>query len=266
MKMKSEYDDYEVDKLIAENTHSIVVSAHTKSDKVAIKCIPLDCYNPNEPEIMFEKKHPHIIKLLDSFQYDNNFFAIVMPLAQYDLDEYIKKRFYLPENEAKKVMADALDAVKFLHFDGIWHRDIKLENMFVMSESESGPSVVIGDFGLACSTEYGTVDGPGVGTDQFAAPELIEVDFSMRYDCRFKEETKCLFWEVKLIDLFLFIVVFGIVKKSNQANRMEAKQIKQTEWKQSKSNKQNGSKANQANRMEAKQIKQIEWKQSKSSK
>lgn len=188
-------DKYQVDKLIYETANSVVLSAHTQKDKYAIKFIPIDNIENAQKEslIMLEKRHPHIIRYIDSLN-SPTFFAIVMAIAETDLTQYTKHYRCLSENQAKKVMMDALEAVNFLHKDGIWHRDIKTDNIFVMKETANLPEIVIGDFGLACSTEYEKIEGRPVGSLNYAAPELIKLDFSQCYEVEFIEEAQCLFF------------------------------------------------------------------------
>lgn len=184
---------FSISKLIYETANSVVVSATIKNEKCAIKFIPIDneANAKKEALIMQEKKHPHIIKFINSIKSDT-FFAIVMSLAMTDLTQYTKGHRFLPEKVAKKVMFDCLNAVEYLHKDGIWHLDLKTDNIFVMKDSKDGPDVAIGDFGLACSTEYEKIEGRPVGSLNYAPPELIQLDYSQCYECSFLDEAQCL--------------------------------------------------------------------------
>lgn len=53
-------------------------------------------------------------------------------------------------NEAKKYMSDVLDGLKHLHLNNIIHRDLKLENVLLMRDSNNQEiRAKICDFGFA---------------------------------------------------------------------------------------------------------------------
>ncbi len=53
----------------------------------------------------------------------------------------------------KKIFVQILDAVEFCHNQGIYHRDLKPDNIFV---NAAGDKVFLGDFGLATDNERST--------------------------------------------------------------------------------------------------------------
>lgn len=200
MEVPDKFDQYTLDKLINENDFSVIYGAYKKnsSKKLAIKCYSkvLYPYIQHESIIMEQVRHRHIIKSYRSFHYppDNpRFFAIVMPRAEFDLEEYIDGRLILSEPQVCRIMANLLDALDVLHSSGIWHRDIKLENILIMEVTYKGPSVVLTDFGLSCVTSDEEIEDRGVGTDVYAAPELLEYDPEGEYFSKFKDKVKCMF-------------------------------------------------------------------------
>ncbi|KAM3728346.1 Eukaryotic translation initiation factor 2-alpha kinase [Dirofilaria immitis] len=83
----------------------------------------------------------------------------------------------------RSIMEQLMSAVAHLHSKKIIHRDIKPSNIFLRNESSSPiPSILLGDFGLAClhqnkmvrntiENETITTHSEGVGTSLYAAPE-----------------------------------------------------------------------------------------------
>lgn len=198
MKIPININEYSIQKVVTESQFCLVVSAsNTKnSQKVAIKFIPIKYFQRDGKEdlIMRQLNHPNIIKLIDSFLYpikNPRFFAIVMPLAILDLDTYIYNNGPLSEAMVWKIMKDSLKAIKYMHKNNIWHRDIKLENILVVEEGYNGLSIVISDFGISDIIETEIYHGRCVGTLQFAAPELLELNLGR---LEFKKITDCMFF------------------------------------------------------------------------
>ncbi|VDO38456.1 unnamed protein product [Onchocerca flexuosa] len=85
----------------------------------------------------------------------------------------------------RSIMEQLMSAVAHLHSKKIIHRDIKPSNIFLRNESSSPfPSVLLGDFGLAClhqtkmvyntivtENEITIIHSEGVGTSVYTAPE-----------------------------------------------------------------------------------------------
>ena len=66
-----------------------------------------------------------------------------------------------------------LQAVEYMHWMGVMHRDLKLENVMVRGDNREGVEVVLVDFGLA---EYVDADKflyTRCGTPGYVAPEIL---------------------------------------------------------------------------------------------
>ncbi|KAI9351267.1 kinase-like domain-containing protein [Obelidium mucronatum] len=119
------------------------------------------------------KSHPYIISLIEVIETDA-YIAIVMELAKGgELFEHILTNRCLNEDESRKLFAQIICAVGFIHSIGIVHRDLKLENILLDGEQ----NVLVTDFGFA-NRSLGP-DGflrTSCGSPCYAAPELVTSD------------------------------------------------------------------------------------------
>ncbi len=101
---------------------------------VAIKAIPKNNKKKAlESEIgglRLMSHHPNIVDFYEVYQ-DSEYYYLIFGLMPCDLHNYINKNGAVSELIAKKVITHVGRAVKALHYGGIAHRDIKLENILV---------------------------------------------------------------------------------------------------------------------------------------
>jgi len=72
----------------------------------------------------------------------------------------------LPENDARYFFYQLISGLDFMKSKGIFHRDLKMENLFV----DENFNLKIGDFGFATSKEMTQTYW---GTKQYMAPEVL---------------------------------------------------------------------------------------------
>lgn len=170
-----------------EGTFSEVLKAQSiKSGKhVAIKCMKnnfdsIDQVN-NLREIQALRRlvgHPNIIKLQEVL-YDEptGRLALVFELMDMNLYEAIKgRRHYLPEQKIKHYMYETLKAIDHMHRNGIFHRDVKPENLLLEDDV-----IKLADLGSCRGiysrqpfTEY-------ISTRWYRAPECLLTDGYYNY-------------------------------------------------------------------------------------
>jgi serine/threonine protein kinase len=89
----------------------------------------------------------------------------------------------MDRNAGIVISQQVTQAVTYMHGLGCWHRDLKPDNIFLLTRSLVEPVSKLGDFGLgrydACSD--GTVT-PGVGTATYIAPEVHNVAYGSAAD------------------------------------------------------------------------------------
>ncbi|KAH9825205.1 kinase-like domain-containing protein [Melampsora americana] len=124
--------------------------------------------------------HPNVIETIEIVSERGHYYE-VMEYAQYDLFAIVMSgKMALPEIYC--VFKQIVNGVEYLHSMGLAHRDLKLDNCVVSSES----CVKIIDFGTATVFQYPgqsniTTSGGVVGSDPYLAPEVLH---SKEYDPR----------------------------------------------------------------------------------
>ena len=114
-------------------------------------------------------EHPGICKVHELIV-DDGVLALVMELVDGEpLSEIIGTRTGpIPWERAWPMFEQLLDAVAYMHGEGVLHRDIKPENVLVTSEGK----LKLLDLGIAKDTGSGkTKTGVGMGTVDYMAPE-----------------------------------------------------------------------------------------------
>ena len=124
------------------------------SVEVAIKLIRRENLNSNptrlskiyrEVKILQGLQHPNIVRLHEMLETDR-YIGIVMECASGgELFDYILLHRYLKDGPAKKLFAQLISGVGYLHKVGIVHRDLKLENLLL----DRNRNIIITDFGFA---------------------------------------------------------------------------------------------------------------------
>lgn len=126
-----------------------------------------------EVDIFIQLDHPNIVKFLEYYQ-DEHYFHIVMEFCSGgELLTKVEKLGRLKEPEAKKIMRQALSAVRYIHEKGIVHRDLKLDNFLFDTE---GPDAILKliDFGLSKRYDPNRQNLRTVlGTSHYIAPEVL---------------------------------------------------------------------------------------------
>lgn len=86
----------------------------------------------------------------------------------------------LPEEEAKSIFYQLIDAIKYCHRKQVVHRDVKLENVLYDSASNK---VKLIDFGFSIALAPGSKLNIFCGTPSYMAPEIVnKKDYSFPVD------------------------------------------------------------------------------------
>ncbi|KAI8803296.1 kinase-like domain-containing protein [Cladochytrium replicatum] len=128
-----------------------------------------------EINIMKQVRHPHIIRMNEVYETPKKVYIIMEYCRGGELAQKVRARRTWSEEEARIIMARLVNAVAYLHDNGIVHRDIKAENVLLSTDIPNDPfNIKVSDFGLATSTDACTMMESVVGTPLYMAPEIIQ--------------------------------------------------------------------------------------------
>lgn len=130
----------------------------------------------NEVNIMRSLNNIHVLGLIDSFETESNVIIVMEYLKGRDLlyriTQHNPKKSYLDESDAKYYFLQICRGLKYLHDSKITHRDIKPDNILLVS-NDNDSLVKISDFGLSkiiAEADMKTV----CGTQLYVAPEVLK--------------------------------------------------------------------------------------------
>ena len=170
---------YEVQEIIGVGGMSVVYKAYDNVDDriVAVKILKEEFANNEEFKRRFKNEskaiallsHPNIVKV-----YDVNFgerlqYIVMEYIDGITLKEYINKQGAITWNDALFFMTQILRAVQHAHDKGIVHRDIKPQNIILLSNGD----IKVTDFGIArfSRSETKTLTEQAIGSVHYIAPE-----------------------------------------------------------------------------------------------
>ncbi|KAI9794061.1 MAG: hypothetical protein M1816_006686 [Peltula sp. TS41687] len=122
--------------------------------QVAVKLIRKESINNNpsrlpkiyrEIAILRELSHPNIVRLHEMVETDRHIGIILEYASGGELFDYILNHRYLKDPAARRLFAQLVSGVGYLHKKGIVHRDLKLENLLL----DRNRNIIITDFGFA---------------------------------------------------------------------------------------------------------------------
>eukprot|EP01054_Gregarina_sp_Poly1_P002029 Gregarina_sp_Poly_1__2028@NODE_1532_length_3918_cov_126_566346_g1011_i0_p1_GENE_NODE_1532_length_3918_cov_126_566346_g1011_i0NODE_1532_length_3918_cov_126_566346_g1011_i0_p1_ORF_typecomplete_len784_score101_80Pkinase/PF00069_25/7_9e68Pkinase_Tyr/PF07714_17/8_7e41Kinaselike/PF14531_6/6_4e15Pkinase_fungal/PF17667_1/5_6e10Pkinase_fungal/PF17667_1/4_7e03Kdo/PF06293_14/1_9e08Kdo/PF06293_14/2_9e03Kdo/PF06293_14/6_2e03Kdo/PF06293_14/63RIO1/PF01163_22/7_7e05APH/PF01636_23/0_00059APH/PF01636_23/3_1e03Waa len=132
-----------------------------------------------EIAILASLSHTGVVNLHGVIDSDDMLVLLMDLVEGGELFDFVLSKGCLAEDEARYVFAQFISTLKFLHEQGIIHRDIKLENVLVEGEVAPGYyHVKIADFGLSKLVAGGFTRARSyVGTPQYWAPEVVRAGF-----------------------------------------------------------------------------------------
>jgi len=138
-------------------------------------------------------QHSNILVVHDILEVDGAPMLVMDLLEGESLGSYLARRNRLTLAETAQILLPVVSAISAAHAAGVVHRDLKPDNIFLVSLPDGGHGVKVLDFGLAkltacegdAATSGGlTRSGDIVGTPQYMAPEQAfgERDIDQRAD------------------------------------------------------------------------------------
>ncbi|KAK6930369.1 NAF domain [Dillenia turbinata] len=117
-------------------------------------------------------KHPNVVLLHEVLASKTKIYMVLEYVTGGELFDKIATKGKLPEAEGRKLFQQLIDGVSYCHDKGIFHRDLKLENILV---DEKG-NIKISDFGLSALPQHLRDDGllhTTCGSPNYVAPEVL---------------------------------------------------------------------------------------------
>ncbi|KAJ1848995.1 hypothetical protein LPJ70_000722, partial [Coemansia sp. RSA 2708] len=127
-----------------------------------------------EISIMSKLRHDNIVPLHELRTDSDRIHIFMEYLEGGDMLTYINDNGPLSESNCRPLFKQLCSAVRYLHSNGITHRDIKLDNILIKGATNKAISVVkIADFGLARAVGDGDMMRTVCGTPSYLAPEIV---------------------------------------------------------------------------------------------
>lgn len=179
---------YRVDRLVARGGMGAVYEAeHLRLNcRVAVKVLlPQHAQDPSllrrfrrEAEIIAQLGHPHVVRVLDVDQSEDDQPFFVMEYLEGETGaQRLRRTGPLPILEAIAIALDASSALSEVHSCGIVHCDLKPTNLFLMPVRGRPDFVKLLDFGVSTqlSRDGDQRSSERAGTAGYMAPEQIRI-------------------------------------------------------------------------------------------
>ncbi|XP_069192329.1 calcium/calmodulin-dependent protein kinase type 1 isoform X1 [Procambarus clarkii] len=179
-KMPSVEDKYLLKDLLGTGAFSQVRLAEVRDDPsrvVAIKIIDKKALKgkedslENEIKVLRRLQHPNIVQLLDTYEDSEHVYLIIELVTGGELFDRIVEKGSYTEKDAADLIRQVLEAVDYMHDQGVVHRDLKPENLLYFSQDEES-KIMISDFGLSKMEDSGIM-ATACGTPGYVAPEVL---------------------------------------------------------------------------------------------
>ncbi|XP_058207756.1 CBL-interacting serine/threonine-protein kinase 21-like isoform X2 [Rhododendron vialii] len=170
---------YQIGRTIGEGTFAKVkLAVNTENGQyVAIKIIDKhmvvenNLTNQVKSEIRTMKllRHPNIVRIHEVIGTKTKIHIIMEYVSGGQLSDRMSYAGRLDEKHARKHFQQLIDAVDYCHCRGVYHRDLKPQNLLLGSKD----NLKVSDFGLSALRKPGDVLSTACGSPSYVAPELL---------------------------------------------------------------------------------------------
>ncbi len=122
-----------------------------------------------EVESLKKLNHQNILKCVDIYSTTNNCYIITQFCNEGDLQNLLKKRIKLAEEEAIPIIREIIDGFTFIAESGFLHRDLKPANILMKDKT-----VRIADFGFAKKITSNPKQTINVGSPLYMSPQALQ--------------------------------------------------------------------------------------------
>ncbi|MBP9988679.1 MAG: serine/threonine protein kinase, partial [Ruminococcus sp.] len=175
---------YEIREIIGVGGMAVIYKAYDTIDDriVAIKILKEDFLAneefrrrfKNESKAIAVLSHPNIVKVYDVSYGDRLQYIVMEYVEGITLKEYIQQQGCLSSKEAVFFVIQILRALQHAHDKGIVHRDIKPQNIMLLSNG----AIKVTDFGIArfSRSDTRTMNDSTIGSVHYISPEQARGD------------------------------------------------------------------------------------------
>ncbi|XP_043679480.1 calcium/calmodulin-dependent protein kinase type 1-like isoform X2 [Vespula pensylvanica] len=125
----------------------------------------------NEIKVLRRLTHPNIVQLLETYEDKLKVYLVMELVTGGELFDRIVEKGSYTEKDASGLIRQVLEAVDYMHEQGVVHRDLKPENLLYYSPDEDS-KIMISDFGLSKMEDSGIM-ATACGTPGYVAPEVL---------------------------------------------------------------------------------------------
>lgn len=133
-----------------------------------------------EVEIYLSLDHPHIARLEQVYETEDEVHLVMEFMAGGELYEHLSSKKMYTEEAAAGALHQMLLAVAYLHAHNICHRDLKLENFLYESKDHAHLKLI--DFGFAKIFSGRTKMSKACGSLHYVAPEVLAHAYTEKAD------------------------------------------------------------------------------------
>ncbi|CAN8258997.1 unnamed protein product [Cochlearia groenlandica] len=117
-------------------------------------------------------KHPNIVRLHEVLASKTKIYMVMECVTGGELFDRIVSKGKISETEGRKMFQQLIDGISYCHIKGVFHRDLKLENVLLDAKGD----IKITDFGLSALPQHFRDDGllhTTCGSPNYVAPEVL---------------------------------------------------------------------------------------------